>query len=94
MTELNQADQADQSHQPQPMPQWPDRSAQAVSEQAVSEQDPSEQALSDPAVEYIVGRLDGVPGLPVTEHEAVYAELHDALLRALNEDTPNAEGGA
>ena len=89
MTELDQADQADQSHQPQPMPQWPDRSAQAVSKQALSE-----QALSDPAVEYIVGRLDGVPGLPVTEHEAVYAELHDALLRALNEDTPNAEGGA
>jgi hypothetical protein len=32
--------------------------------------------------------------MPVAEHEVVYAELHDDLLRALNQDSRNDEGKA
>jgi hypothetical protein len=63
----------------QPTPNWP---ANEVS------------TVSDPEIAAIVGALDGVADRPVAEHEAVYAELHDALLQALNEDAPNSEGKA
>jgi hypothetical protein len=55
--------------------------------------------IGDPSVERIVAALDGVQALPVPEHEAVYSELHDALLgsldelESLNEDVPG-NGGA
>lgn len=71
-----------QAHHPeaaQPAPLWPE---------------PAEPAIGDPSVSAILATLDGVPGLPVSEHEAVYGELHDALLHALNEDAPNGEGEA
>jgi hypothetical protein len=41
-----------------------------------------------------VAALDGVADRPVAEHEGVYAELHDALLQALDDDAPNSEGKA
>lgn len=79
MTELNDAHHNEAA---QPTPQWPE-TAEAAG-----------PALSDPSVAAIVAGLDGVPGLPVNEHEAVYGELHDALLEALNEDTASGEGEA
>ncbi|GAA1770693.1 hypothetical protein GCM10009712_18350 [Pseudarthrobacter sulfonivorans] len=63
----------------QPTPEWPESATERI---------------TDPAVEAIVAVLDGVRHLPVAEHEAVYSELHDALLLALNEDAPNGEGKA
>jgi hypothetical protein len=63
----------------QPPPDWPGTAAHTI---------------SDPEIAAIVEALDGVSGRPVAEHEAVYAELHDALLLALNEDAPNGEGKA
>ncbi|WP_131681858.1 hypothetical protein [Pseudarthrobacter sp. YALA5] len=61
----------------QPAPEWPEASAEGI---------------DDPSVAAIVTALDGVQSLPVAEHETVYGELHDALLQALNEDAPLAEG--
>lgn len=69
-----------ETHHPeaaQPTPEWPDTTAPAV---------------SDPSVAAIMAPLDGVVVLPASEHEAVYSDLHDALLRALNEETADGEG--
>ena len=52
------------------------------------------ESITDPEIAAIVTALEGVPDRPVAEHEAVYTGLHDALLLALNEDTPNGEGKA
>lgn len=67
------------AHQPetaQPTPEWPDAAAPAV---------------VDPSVAALMATLNGVPELPVSEHESVYSDLHDALLHALNEDAPTGE---
>ena len=61
------------------MPEWPDAAAPAA---------------TDPSIAALVAALDGVEKLPVSEHEAVYSDLHDALLHALNEEAPNGEGEA
>ena len=61
----------------QPTPEWPDTAAPAT---------------TDPSVAALTAALDGVQGLPVSEHEAVYSDLHDDLLRALNDEAPNGEG--
>ena len=63
----------------QPRPQWPEVRADDI---------------GDPSVEAIVAALDGLKDLPVTEHEAVYGQLHDALLESLNEDAPSGNGGS
>jgi hypothetical protein len=63
----------------QPTPEWPGTAAPTV---------------SDPEIAAIVEALDGVADMPVAEHEVVYAELHDDLLRALNQDSRNDEGKA
>ncbi|HCN22472.1 MAG TPA: hypothetical protein DIT15_09545 [Arthrobacter bacterium] len=71
-----------EAHRPeaaQPTPEWPDTAAPAV---------------SDPSITAFIATLDGVEVLPVSEHEAVYSDLHDALLHALNEDAPTGEGEA
>ncbi|MET3719845.1 MULTISPECIES: hypothetical protein [unclassified Arthrobacter] len=44
------------------------------------------QELSDPGISAIVAVLDGVADRPVAEHEAIYSDLHDALLQALKEE--------
>jgi len=71
-----------ETHHPeaaQPTPEWPDTAAPAT---------------TDPSIAALVAALDGVPELPVSEHEAVYSDLHDALLHALNEEAPIGEGEA
>jgi hypothetical protein len=50
--------------------------------------------ITDPRIASLVAALDGVADRPVAEHEGVYAELHDALLQALDDDAPNSEGKA
>lgn len=63
----------------QPAPAWPDTAAPAI---------------GDPSIAALMATLDGVKVLPVPEHEAVFSDLHDALLHALNEDAPTAGGKA
>ncbi|WP_255771154.1 hypothetical protein [Pseudarthrobacter sulfonivorans] len=65
-------------HAAQLTPQWPGNAAPKV---------------SDPEVASIVAALDGLADRPVAVHDQVYTELHDALLEALNRDTPR-EGKA
>lgn len=43
---------------------------------------------SDYTVQAILGTVRQIPELPVSDHPAAYAEMHDSLLAALNEDTP------
>ena len=58
-------------------------------ELVVSGGDTSDAGVGDPAVLAILERVGEVPGLPVSEHPAAYAGLHDALLEALNEEPQN-----
>ena len=51
----------------------------------------SETGVADPAVLAILDGVREVPGLPVSEHPAAYAGMHDALLEALNEEPQNEE---
>jgi hypothetical protein len=51
----------------------------------------AEADVADPAVLAILDRVREVPGLPVSEHPAAYADMHDALLEALNEEPQNEE---
>ncbi|MFJ5700349.1 hypothetical protein [Arthrobacter sp. NPDC093139] len=51
-------------------------------------------AHSDGTVQAILDRVRDVPGLPVSEHPAAYAEMHDNLLAALNEDISGPAGGS
>ena len=74
---MTELNEAPEPEAAQPTPEWP--------EAAVD--------IGDPSVERIVAALGGVQALPVPEHEAVYTELHDALLESLNEDAPG-NGGA
>ncbi|MBD8044897.1 hypothetical protein H9638_13885 [Arthrobacter sp. Sa2BUA2] len=46
----------------------------------------------DPRVDAVLAGLDRVPDLPVAEHAALYAGLHDGLLAALNEEPPGIKG--
>ena len=55
-------------------------------ELAVSGSGPSDAAAADPAVRAILDQVRDVPGLPVSEHQAAYAGMHDALLQALNQE--------
>ena|SRR5687767_10425856 len=47
----------------------------------------------DGTVQAILDSVRAVPGLPVSEHPAAYAEMHDNLLAALNEDISGPAGG-
>jgi hypothetical protein len=70
-----------ETHNPvaaQPTPEWPDRSAAGA---------------GDPSVDAVLAALDGLPGIPVADHEPIYSELHDALLEKLNEEPPAGNGG-
>lgn len=47
----------------------------------------------DPEADAVLAGLNRVPDLPVAEHAALYTELHDGLLAALNEElTAEANG--
>jgi hypothetical protein len=62
----------------QPTPEWPDTNAAGA---------------GDPSVDALLTALDGLPEIPVRDHETIYSELHDALLETLNEEPPAANGG-
>ncbi|HEY8700757.1 MAG TPA: hypothetical protein VIM08_07300 [Arthrobacter sp.] len=62
----------------QPSPEWPEARPEDI---------------SDPSVAAVIAALDGLKALPVAQHEALYGELHDALLEALNEDDKSGNGG-
>jgi hypothetical protein len=51
-------------------------------------------SVVDATVQEVLDRVREIPGLPVSEHPAAYTEIHDALLEALNEDTPSGPGAA
>jgi hypothetical protein len=55
----------------------------------------SGNADPDATVQAILGRVRDIPTIPVSEHPAAYAEMHDSLLAALNEDIsgPDASAG-
>ena len=55
----------------QPSPEWPEA---------------GDTGVTDPVVAQALARLGALPQVPVAEHEAVYNELHDELLAALNTD--------
>jgi len=71
MTELTEPDDSTA----QPAPEWPRAASQDIG-----------QDITDPQVAQATARLLEIPGLPAAEHEAVYNELHDDLLSALNSD--------
>lgn len=50
--------------------------------------------VGDSAVDEVLDRLADIQGLPVAGHAEAYSALHDALLDALNDDDPSAEGDA
>ena len=60
-------------------------------ELAVSGSGSSDAAAADPAVLAILERVRDVPGLPVSEHQAAYAGMHDALLEALNQEPQHVQ---
>ena len=60
----------------QPSPDWPGTGGAGV---------------TDPVVAQALARLGALPQVPVAEHEAVYNELHDELLAALNSDPANSD---
>jgi hypothetical protein len=76
---MTELNETDHPEAAQPTPEWPDTAAPAT---------------TVPSIAALVAALDGVHELPVSEHEAVYSDLHDALLHALNEEAPNGEGEA
>jgi hypothetical protein len=53
----------------------------------------SDSPQLDGTVQAILGSVRDVPALPVSEHPAAYAEMHDGLLAALNEDISGPAGG-
>lgn len=71
-----------EAHHPiaaQPTPEWPDT---------------ADAEVGDPSVHAALAGLDGLHATPVADHEAIYGELHDALLESLNEEPAAGNGGA
>lgn len=83
MTELNQNDLPEAA----PEVAWPELPLSGTED---SEATGSGSAASDGAVQAVLRRVRDLPGLPVSEHHAAYADMHDALLEALNEDPSSA----
>jgi hypothetical protein len=54
------------------------------------------QATGEPRVDAALAKLDDLPGLPVTEHRAVFEDVHRRLRDVLGEldagQRPDAEG--
>jgi len=63
----------------QPTPEWPET---------------ADAEVGDPSVQAALAGLDGLPATSVADHEALYGELHDALLESLNEEPAAGNGGA
>ncbi|KIS27656.1 hypothetical protein TV39_07775 [Arthrobacter sp. SPG23] len=60
----------------------------------LSEAGRSVSRVGDASVDAALNRLTDIQGLPVDGHAEAYSALHDALLDALNDDDPSAEGDA
>jgi len=77
-----------------PQVAWPELPPAGLDESG-SARAHSGNAGPDATVQAILGRVRDVPTLPVSEHPAAYAEMHDSLLAALNEDIsgPDASAG-
>lgn len=96
MTELNQP--------PNPVAQaevrWPEAPrlqgafSQGAFGQSTSGQGTTEPGMTDPDVDEALGLLSKLPDLEVAEHGTVYAELHDALLEALNAEALNGDSSS
>jgi hypothetical protein len=56
-----------------------------------SDSNGQDSGVADPAVLTILDQVREIPGLPVSEHPAAYAGMHDALLEALNEEPRHEE---
>ncbi|AXJ10689.1 hypothetical protein [Arthrobacter sp. PM3] len=78
MTEPNREPAQEHDHQPSP----------------AFDQLPQQAHIEDPAISAVLDRLDDVRLTPVAGHGDVYAEIHDALLEALNEDVASPAGAA
>jgi hypothetical protein len=63
----------------QPTPEWPET---------------ADTGVGDPSVDTVLSGLNDLPAKPVAGHEAIYTQLHDALLTTLNEEPPAGNGGA
>jgi hypothetical protein len=48
---------------------------------------PGTNEAQDHTVQAILETVRQIPALPVSDHPAAYAEMHESLLAALNEDT-------
>lgn len=55
---------------------------------------PTPGSASDTGMGAVLGGLSNLRELPVSEHHAVYSNVHDALLEFLNEDVPAGSGDA
>ena len=86
MTELNQNDLPEAA----PEVAWPELPLSGAEDSAATG---SGNAASGDAVQAVLRRVRDLPGLPVSEHHAAYADMHDALLEALNEDPSAASQG-
>lgn len=82
MTELNQP--------PNPVAHAEARWPQAPRLQASPDQGINDSGTTDQDVDEALGLLSKLPDLAVAEHGVVYAELHDALLEALNAEVLDA----
>lgn len=60
----------------QPSPDWPLN---------------SQHGVTDRLVHKALAPLDGLPGIPVADHEEVYNALHDNLRAALDTDPASAD---
>jgi hypothetical protein len=86
MTELNQP--------PKPGAHAEARWPQAPRLQASPDQGIDDPDTTDQDVDKALGLLSQLPDLAVAEHGVVYAELHDALLEALNAEVLDADSQA
>lgn len=83
MTELTQP--------PNPVAHAEARWPQAPRLQASPDQGINDSGTTDQDVDEALGLLSKLPDLAVAEHGVVYAELHDALLEALNAEALDAD---
>ncbi|WP_247045203.1 hypothetical protein [Arthrobacter rhizosphaerae] len=91
MTELNQP--------PNPVDhtavRWPQAPrVQGAFGHSTSGQGTTGPGMTDRDVDEALGLLSKLPDLEVAEHGTVYAELHDALLGALNAEALNGDSSS
>lgn len=86
MTELNQP--------PNPVDHTVVRWPEAPRGQSSSGLGTTGQGTTDQDVDEALSLLSKLPDLEVAEHGTVYAELHDALLEALNSEALNGDSSS